>query len=162
MKTYQSIRAEIAKLEKHAESLRARELRDVIGKIKHAIAVYGLSAADLGLAGGAAVPAQRRKPGPKPGAKAKGRAGRSIGAPMYRDPKSGATWTGRGRAPNWILGVKNRDEYLIAASAAAPELPGVAVKRRRSAAKKTAGKRSKTQAMVKTPAVQIESGVASE
>lgn len=30
----------------------------------------------------------------------------------YRDEKSGATWTGRGRAPAWIAG-KNRDDYLI-------------------------------------------------
>lgn len=162
MKTYESIRAEIVKLEKTAESLRARELRDVIGKIKRAIAVYDLSAADLGLGSGAAAPAQRRKPGPKPGSRPKSRASRSIGAAKYRDPKSGATWTGRGRAPNWILGVKNRDEYLINASAAAPEQPRAAGKRRKSVAKKAAGKRAKSQAMIKTPAVQIESGVASE
>ncbi|WP_086974030.1 H-NS histone family protein [Caballeronia glebae] len=30
----------------------------------------------------------------------------------YRDPLSGATWSGRGRAPHWIVG-KNRDDYLI-------------------------------------------------
>lgn len=33
-------------------------------------------------------------------------------APKYRDAKSGATWTGRGRAPDWIAG-KNRDDFLI-------------------------------------------------
>lgn len=33
-------------------------------------------------------------------------------APKYRDPQSGATWTGRGRAPRWLDG-KNRDEFLI-------------------------------------------------
>lgn len=32
--------------------------------------------------------------------------------PKYRDEKSGATWTGRGRAPDWIAG-KNRDDFLI-------------------------------------------------
>ena len=32
--------------------------------------------------------------------------------PKYRDEKSGATWTGRGRAPAWIAG-KNREDFLI-------------------------------------------------
>lgn len=32
--------------------------------------------------------------------------------PRYRDEKSGATWTGRGRAPAWLAG-KNRDDFLI-------------------------------------------------
>ncbi|MCV9917067.1 H-NS histone family protein, partial [Burkholderia pseudomallei] len=27
-------------------------------------------------------------------------------------PKSGATWSGRGKPPNWIVG-KNRDRFLI-------------------------------------------------
>ncbi|WP_322048072.1 H-NS family nucleoid-associated regulatory protein, partial [Paraburkholderia sp. J67] len=31
----------------------------------------------------------------------------------YQDPKSGATWSGRGRAPDWIKGAKNRDRFLI-------------------------------------------------
>lgn len=33
-------------------------------------------------------------------------------APKYRDPKTGATWTGRGKAPIWISG-KNRSQFLI-------------------------------------------------
>jgi DNA-binding protein H-NS len=31
---------------------------------------------------------------------------------MYQDPKSGATWNGRGKPPNWIAG-KNRERFLI-------------------------------------------------
>lgn len=30
----------------------------------------------------------------------------------YLDPKSGATWTGRGKPPSWIVG-KDRDQFLI-------------------------------------------------
>ena len=30
----------------------------------------------------------------------------------YRDPATGATWSGRGRAPQWIVD-KNRDDFLI-------------------------------------------------
>jgi DNA-binding protein H-NS len=34
-------------------------------------------------------------------------------APKYRDPKTGATWSGRGKAPHWIANAKNRDRFLI-------------------------------------------------
>jgi DNA-binding protein H-NS len=30
----------------------------------------------------------------------------------YRDPATGATWSGRGRVPQWIAD-KNRDDFLI-------------------------------------------------
>lgn len=33
-------------------------------------------------------------------------------APKYRNPATGATWTGRGKPPAWIAG-KNRDTFLI-------------------------------------------------
>jgi DNA-binding protein H-NS len=33
--------------------------------------------------------------------------------PKYRDPVSGATWSGRGRAPQWIVG-QDRDQFLTA------------------------------------------------
>ncbi len=33
--------------------------------------------------------------------------------PKYRDPATGATWTGRGKPPAWIAG-KDRDAFLIA------------------------------------------------
>jgi DNA-binding protein H-NS len=36
----------------------------------------------------------------------------------YRDPKSGATWSGHGRAPKWIAAAKNRDKYFVEGSAA--------------------------------------------
>lgn len=36
----------------------------------------------------------------------------SVGAPKFRDPETGATWTGRGKPPNWIVG-KDRSAFLI-------------------------------------------------
>ena len=36
----------------------------------------------------------------------------TTAAPKYRDAVSGATWSGRGRAPHWIAD-KNRDEFLV-------------------------------------------------
>nr|WP_321968421.1 H-NS histone family protein [Burkholderia cepacia] len=38
---------------------------------------------------------------------------RRRSAAKYRDPKTGATWSGRGRAPAWIKDAKNRDRFLI-------------------------------------------------
>ncbi|MFP3798451.1 H-NS family nucleoid-associated regulatory protein [Paraburkholderia sp. SIMBA_027] len=37
---------------------------------------------------------------------------RSPVAPKYRDPESGATWSGRGKPPKWIAG-KDRTKFLI-------------------------------------------------
>lgn len=108
MKTYSSLQAEIAKLEKEAQALRKAELTKVIAGIKKAVATYGLTATDLGLNGGGA----KRK------AKANGKKATSIGVAKYHDPKTGKTWTGRGKPPAWIAGVKNRDSYLIEKQAA--------------------------------------------
>jgi len=126
MKSYQSIKAEIAKLEKQAEALRVGEQRVAVARVKKLMDEFGLTLADLG---GAA----KGKPGrpPKAAKAAKSdtavrakKAGQgkpaSVGAPKYRDPKTQKTWTGRGKPPLWIVGVKNRDALLIDAPAAAP------------------------------------------
>lgn len=43
---------------------------------------------------------------PSRGAKPKG----SVGEPKFRDPQTGATWTGRGKPPKWIL---NKDRSTL-------------------------------------------------
>lgn len=126
MKSYQSIKAEIAKLEKQAEALRVGEQRVAVARVKKLMDEFGLTLADLG---GAAKGKPGRPPKAAKSAKsdtavrakkaAKGKPA-SIGAPKYRDPKSQKTWTGRGKPPLWIVGVKNRDALLIDAPAAAP------------------------------------------
>jgi DNA-binding protein H-NS len=35
-----------------------------------------------------------------------------VSTARYRDPATGATWSGRGRAPHWIAG-KDRHDFLI-------------------------------------------------
>jgi len=146
MKTYQSVRAQIAKLEKEAEALRRHELKNVIAQVRQVVAEYGLTAADLGLSGGR-------------GAARGGKARRaSAGEAKYRDPATGQTWTGRGRPPAWIAGAKDRDAFLIGAPAAQPRAA------KKAAAKKAAGKKGAGRARKgrgrRTPAVEIESGVA--
>ena len=107
MKTYAALQAEIAKLEKEAQGLRKAEVAKVIAGIKAAVETYDLTAADLGLDGGT----NRR-------AKVPSKKVATVGVAKYRDPKTGKTWTGRGKPPTWIAGVKNRESFLIAKQAA--------------------------------------------
>jgi DNA-binding protein H-NS len=97
---------------------------------------------------------------------------------LYRDPKSGATWSGRGRAPGWLASVKDRTKFLIAgASAVADAKPAVtnAVGKKAPTAKKTAAKKAvsakvpakkapankapRKSAAVAAPVATVESGV---
>lgn len=128
MANFIQLQAQIQKLQKEAEALRKRELTETIANIKKAIVAFGLTAEDLGLVGKA--PRKRgRKAGTttagtshaKAGVKRRGRPAkatgirtaikkqpasgdrRSVVAPKYRDSASGATWTGRGKQPKWIV-----------------------------------------------------------
>jgi DNA-binding protein H-NS len=38
----------------------------------------------------------------------------AVAVPKYRDTATGATWSGRGRAPHWIAD-KNRADFLVGA-----------------------------------------------
>jgi len=115
MESLAEIKKQIAQLEKKAEALIKAEAAQAITKIKELMDRHGVTAADLGLAG---------KGGKKVGAKrAAAKAGKgavtSVGVPMYRDPTSGKTWTGRGKPPTWIATAKDRSKFLIGASATA-------------------------------------------
>lgn len=60
---------------------------------------------------------------------------------MYRDPKSGSTWSGRGRAPAWIAEAKDRTRFLIAGSAEAiVAVSAGTTTKAKTAAKKTVSK----------------------
>lgn len=100
-KSYESLQAEIQKLQKEAEAIRAQEVAEVVAKIKSAIAVYGITAKDLGLG---ASPS-KAKSGPKPSVKAgrrtksKAKGGRPV---KYRDD-AGNEWVGFGKRPAWFV-----------------------------------------------------------
>lgn len=120
--TLASIRKQIADLEKRAEALIKEEAQGVIAKVRELIDRYGLSPEDLGFGGDAkAAKASKagRRAAAKPGRKKKAPA-KAAGVPMYRDPKSGKTWTGRGKPPAWIAGAKSREAFLIGDESAAP------------------------------------------
>jgi DNA-binding protein H-NS len=97
MSQYAELKAQIARLQAQADEARRTELGNVIEEIRGKIAEYGLTAQDLGFA----VAARRGRP-PK----------KAPLPPKYQDPKSGNTWSGRGKPPKWIAG-KNRERFLM-------------------------------------------------
>ncbi|WP_081889803.1 H-NS family nucleoid-associated regulatory protein [Caballeronia sordidicola] len=106
MVTLESLQAKIAKLQAQAEALVKKDSTAVIEKIRGLMERHGLTTADIDAHVGGS-----KKRGRKPGTKA---AGVKPAAPaQYRDPKTGATWTGRGRAPAWIANAKDRSKYLV-------------------------------------------------
>ncbi len=94
MATYLELKAQIANLQAQAEEARKQETAEAIGKIKVLMDQYGITIADLSANRRSSF---RRDPVP----------------PKYRDPLTGNTWTGRGKPPKWIVGVADRNIYLI-------------------------------------------------
>ncbi len=104
MATYKELVAQKAALEAQLAEVRANEVAGVIDKIRGLMEEYGLSVDDV---------APRRGRG-RP--RASGGAGNVDGAktplpPKYLDPKTGKTWSGRGRAPAWLG--KRPERFLI-------------------------------------------------
>jgi DNA-binding protein H-NS len=95
---YDELRAKAAEILAQAEQVKAEEKQQAAEACRAMIATYGITAKDLGLD-----KAPKVKSGPKPGQKL---------TPKYRDPLSGATWSGRGKTPRWINGA-DRSQYAI-------------------------------------------------
>jgi len=94
MSSYKELLAQREQLDKQIKEAINREKADGIAKAKLIIEQYHLTASDL----------FSRKSGGK-------NAGGKV-APKYRNPSTGETWTGRGKAPKWIEG-RDRSNYLI-------------------------------------------------
>ncbi|CAB3743933.1 H-NS family nucleoid-associated regulatory protein [Paraburkholderia rhynchosiae] len=109
MATLESLQAKIQRLQAQADALVAKKSSAVIDKIRELMAEHGLTTADIDSHVGG------KKRGPKTGNKAAAKAGSSIA--KYRDPKTGATWSGHGRAPAWIAGAKDRSKFLVEGNA---------------------------------------------
>ncbi|MFM0219779.1 MULTISPECIES: H-NS family nucleoid-associated regulatory protein [Paraburkholderia] len=101
--------AKIQRLQAQADALLAKKSSAVIEKTKSLMEEHGLTTADIDAHAGG------KKRGPKPGAKAVAKS--SASAAKYRDPKTGATWSGHGRAPGWIASAKDRSKFLVEGNA---------------------------------------------
>ena len=112
-KTFLEVQKQIEQLQQEAEQLRKQESNEVLARIKEAIAVYGFTAAELGVAGGAKRGRVPKAVSVKAGRKFSGKAGAS--APKYRD-QNGNVWSGRGPRPGWFKAAleagKSPDELL--------------------------------------------------
>jgi len=97
--SYQELLQQREALEQAIESARQREMSQAMQKVREIIAEFGLTVQDVFPSGRSA-----KASGSKPVNKV---------APKYRDPVTGQTWTGRGKAPKWIDG-QDLAKYLIA------------------------------------------------
>ncbi|MET3228713.1 UNVERIFIED_ORG: DNA-binding protein H-NS [Burkholderia sp. 1263] len=109
MPTLDQIQAKLRKLQAQADVLIARKAQIAVDQIRDLMLKHGLTTADIE-AGAKARRAAKALNGHAGNGKAKAAV---SGKPKYRDPKTGATWTGHGRAPGWISGVKDRTQFLV-------------------------------------------------
>ncbi|SIT43881.1 DNA-binding protein H-NS [Paraburkholderia piptadeniae] len=130
MATIENLQAKIAKLQAQAELIARNESSTVIAKIRDIMERYGLTTADIEAHLGG------KKRGREAGVKVAGKP--ATGAAKYQDLKTGATWTGHGRAPAWIANAKDRTKFLIDGSSSLAVNIGAANKSK--AAAKAAGK----------------------
>ena len=95
MSSYAELLKQREELEKQIESARQNEIKEAVATVRELVGRFELSVADV-----------------FPGEKSKGAKPVSKVAAKYKDPMTGATWTGRGKAPKWIDG-KDRQAFAI-------------------------------------------------
>jgi DNA-binding protein H-NS len=81
MATYRELKAQAEALLKQAEAARRAEIASVVAEIQARMKEYGITLEDLKRGAGKA---------------------RGTVAAKYRNPVTGETWSGRGRAPKWL------------------------------------------------------------
>ena len=104
---------EIQRLQKQAAALEQKQRVPVINEIVRQMREYDITPEDIETA------FSRKGRGPAKRA-AKTTAGATVRTPVppkYRNPETGATWSGRGKPPRWIsdaeAGGKARESFLI-------------------------------------------------
>ncbi len=95
--SYKDLLQQREALEQAIAAARQREISEAVAKVRALVAEYGLTPQDIF---------------PGRGAKSAGKPASKVAA-KYRDPATGQTWTGRGKAPKWIDG-KERSQFAIA------------------------------------------------
>jgi DNA-binding protein H-NS len=95
--SYKELLAQRESLEQAIAQARQNEISAAVAKVRALVAEFGLTSQDV----------------------FPGRSGKSVStkavskvAAKYRDPATGQTWTGRGKAPKWIDG-KDRAPFAI-------------------------------------------------
>ncbi|MDF0506351.1 H-NS histone family protein [Burkholderia cenocepacia] len=96
MSTFQELLARRAALETEIQTAKAGERSNALKEVKRLVDEFDFSTREIFST------SKIRK--------------RQTVQPRYRDPATGATWSGRGRPPKWIDG-KDRSQYRIEAPA---------------------------------------------
>ena len=94
MATYKELKAQAEALAEKAEAARLAEFQAVLDDVRAKVAEYRITEKDIF-------------------GRQRARSAQGSSSAKYQDPKSGATWSGRGRAPAWIKDAKNRNRFLI-------------------------------------------------
>jgi DNA-binding protein H-NS len=146
-----ALKKQIAALEAQAERIAKAEMSSAIAKIKDIMSEFNLTIEHL----------TQTVTGKRAAKKTKAK---KASVAKYVDPKTGKTWSGFGRAPGWLAGVKNRDAFLVGKSATAEpavKAPAVSKKVAAKAAKavKVAKKAAKPAAKKAVSAARKASGV---
>lgn len=147
--TVNEIKKQIAALEAKAARLAEEETKAAVSKVRALMNQLGVTLEHLSsTAGRKGAAVKKAIAGGKP--KTPQRAGKGV--VKYRDPQTGATWTGFGRAPGWIAGATDRDAFLV--SNRGEHAPGAragtpAAKKRAAAKGATAKKAAATKATAK-------------
>ncbi|MBC7415684.1 MAG: H-NS histone family protein [Herminiimonas sp.] len=93
--TYAEIIKQIAELQRAAEEARKNEIAEAKEKIATIMQEFGLSLSDLNSLG--KVRASKEK---------------VVVAPQFKNPETGAQWSGRGRAPRWLDG-NDKEKFRV-------------------------------------------------
>ncbi|WP_235011965.1 H-NS histone family protein [Caballeronia catudaia] len=112
MATLAQLEGQIQKLQRRADALREKKSVEVIAQIRAMMDEYGLTAADLVNAGSGTGKKRGRPPGARNSSGAAKKTTSKL-PPKYRDPETGATWSGHARPPGWIKDAPDRSVYLI-------------------------------------------------
>ena len=105
MPTLEAIETKIRRWQEQAEAIRAKKASATLDRIVELMQSGGVTVADIEAHLGS------EKRGVKTSKKTP--TGTAAVAAKYMDRKTGATWSGRGRAPAWIASAKNRDRFLV-------------------------------------------------
>lgn len=95
MSSYKELLKQRETLEQQINEARRQELAGAVAQVRALVAEFDLTPQDVFPAG-----------------RARSASSGTKVAPKYRDPATGQTWTGRGKAPKWIQN-QDREKFVI-------------------------------------------------
>lgn len=126
MASYVELKEKAEELLRQAEAARKVEISAVLADIKAKMAAYGITVADLGIKATASRSRKRKAENPGKAANAsKAKVAKLANlvkvrkpvAAKYRNTETGETWSGRGKAPKWLVALESagrkREEFAV-------------------------------------------------